>query len=81
MPLTVVSRCVKFSLQNIPTSKVHDYLVAVFEKNIKFDDDALEPIASAAFGSLRMRYLFLSRLLQYQGITLLHCPQFLRFWV
>ena len=54
VPLTVVSRCVKFSLQNIPTSKVHDYLVAVFEKkNIKFDDDALEPIASAAFGSLR----------------------------
>ena len=54
VPLTVVSRCVKFSLQNIPTSKVHDYLVTVFEKkNIKFDDDALEPIASAAFGSLR----------------------------
>ncbi|GIR47921.1 MAG: hypothetical protein CM15mP58_00180 [Burkholderiaceae bacterium] len=32
VPLTVVSRCVKFSLQNIPTSKVHDYLVTVFEK-------------------------------------------------
>ena len=54
VPLTVVSRCVKFSLQNIPTSKVHDYLAAVFEKkNIKFDYDALEPIASAASGSLR----------------------------
>ena len=54
VPLTVVSRCVKFSLQNIPTSKVHDYLVAVFEnKNIKFDHAALEPIASAASGSLR----------------------------
>ena len=54
VPLTVVSRCVKFSLQNISTSKVHDYLVTVFEKkDIKFDDDALEPIASAASGSLR----------------------------
>jgi len=54
VPLTVVSRCVKFSLQNISTSKVHDYLVEVFEKkNIKFDYVALEPIASAASGSLR----------------------------
>ena len=54
VPLTVVSRCVKFSLQNISTSKVHDYLVTVFEKkDIKFDDDALVPIASAASGSLR----------------------------
>ncbi len=54
VPLTVVSRCVKFSLQNIPTSKIHDYLVTVFEKkNIKFNYDSLQPIASAAFGSLR----------------------------
>ena len=54
VPLTVVSRCVKFSLQNISTNKVHDYLAAVFEKkNIKFDYAALEPIASAASGSLR----------------------------
>ena len=32
VPLTVVSRCVKFSLQNISTSKVHDYLVSTFLK-------------------------------------------------
>ena len=76
----MVSR-VKFSLQNISTSKVHDYLVTVFEKDIKFDADALEPIASAASGACEMHYLFLNRLLPYQGITLFHYLQFLRFWV
>ena len=32
VPLTVVSRCIKFSLQNIPNGKINDYLAAVFEK-------------------------------------------------
>ena len=54
VPLTIVSRCIKFSLQSIPRNKIQDYLETLFEKkNIRFDRDALDLIASSSEGSLR----------------------------
>lgn len=54
LPITVLSRCLQFNLQPIPKAQISQYLAKVLtEENIKFEDSALDLLATAAEGSLR----------------------------
>lgn len=54
LPITVLSRCLQFNLQPIPKVQISQYLAKVLaEENIKFENSALDLLASGAEGSLR----------------------------
>ena len=54
LPKTIVSRCIKFNLQNIPRKKIENHLTQVLEANhVKPDEKAIELITKASGGSLR----------------------------
>lgn len=54
LPITVVSRCLQFTLRPLPQQDIHDHLQTVLNKeHIGFDDRALWQLAEAAQGSLR----------------------------
>ncbi|MHB1565965.1 MAG: DNA polymerase III subunit gamma/tau [Acidiferrobacter sp.] len=54
LPVTVLSRCLKFSLRRLSVVQITDQLRAVLtSEQIAFDEEALAPLAVAADGSLR----------------------------
>ncbi len=54
LPVTVLSRCLQFTLRPLPRQEIHDHLAEVLKKeNIAFDDAALWLLAESAQGSLR----------------------------
>lgn len=54
LPVTVLSRCLQFTLRPLPQQSIHDHLADVLDKEqIGFDDRALWQLAEAAQGSLR----------------------------
>ena len=54
VPMTVLSRCLQFQLKNLLPSQISQYLDKVLsDEGIKFDQDALSMIATAAAGSMR----------------------------
>lgn len=54
LPITVLSRCLQFTLRPLPQQEIHDHLANVLGKeNIGFDDKALWQLAEVAQGSLR----------------------------
>ena len=54
LPITVLSRCLQFTLRPLPQQEIHDHLANVLDKeNIAFDDKALWQLAEVAQGSLR----------------------------
>ena len=54
LPVTVLSRCLQFSLKNMPPERVVDHLTYVLAaENIPFEDDALWLLGRAADGSMR----------------------------
>lgn len=54
LPITVLSRCLQFTLRPLPQQEIHDHLANVLDKeNIGFDDKALWQLAEVAQGSLR----------------------------
>jgi DNA polymerase-3 subunit gamma/tau len=54
LPMTILSRCLQFSLKNMPPERVVEHLTHVLgAENIPFDDDALWLLGRAADGSMR----------------------------
>src|SRR3989344_4986021 len=54
LPVTVLSRCLQFSLKNMPPERVVDHLPHVLAaENIPFENDALWLLGRAADGSMR----------------------------
>ncbi|MGB4074869.1 DNA polymerase III subunit gamma/tau [Pseudomonas sp.] len=54
LPVTVLSRCLQFSLKNMPPERVVDHLAHVLAaENIPFENDALWLLGRAADGSMR----------------------------
>jgi len=54
LPVTVLSRCLQFTLRPLPRQEIHDHLAEVLKKeDIAFDDAALWLLAESAQGSLR----------------------------
>lgn len=54
LPVTVLSRCLQFSLKNMPPERVVDHLTHVLTaENIPFENDALWLLGRAADGSMR----------------------------
>ncbi|WP_410209132.1 DNA polymerase III subunit gamma/tau [Aquirhabdus sp.] len=54
LPVTVLSRCLQFTLRPLPRQEIHDHLAQVLGKEqIAFDDAALWLLAESAQGSLR----------------------------
>ena len=54
LPVTVLSRCLQFSLKNMPPERVVEHLTHVLgAENIPFEDDALWLLGRAADGSMR----------------------------
>ena len=54
LPITILSRCLQFSLKNLSPSKIEEYLRSVLiAEQIPFEEAALWSIAKAAQGSMR----------------------------
>lgn len=54
LPVTILSRCLQFSLKNMPPEKVVEHLRHVLaEETISFDDESLWLLGRAADGSMR----------------------------
>lgn len=54
VPVTVLSRCLQFSLKRLPERQIHDYLNELMQReNCEVEDSALAHIARAADGSMR----------------------------
>lgn len=54
LPVTVLSRCLQFSLKNMPPERVVEHLNHVLTaENVPFEDDALWLLGRAADGSMR----------------------------
>lgn len=54
LPVTILSRCLQFSLKNMPPERVVDHLRHVLaEETIPFDDESLWLLGRAADGSMR----------------------------
>ena len=54
VPVTILSRCLQFSLKNMPQEKIVHYLSEILRKeSVDFDEQALWYLARAADGSMR----------------------------
>ena len=54
LPVTILSRCLQFSLKNMPPERVVDHLSHVLSaENVPFEEDALWLLGRAADGSMR----------------------------
>ncbi len=54
LPVTILSRCLQFTLRPLPRQEIHDHLQRVLDQeNIAVDEAALWALAEAAQGSLR----------------------------
>ncbi len=54
LPVTILSRCLQFSLKNLSPELIQQYLVQVLtDEQVQYDEEALWQIAAAARGSMR----------------------------
>ncbi len=54
LPVTILSRCLQFNLQNLSPKLIVEYLILVLgDEKIEFDEEALWQVAAAAGGSMR----------------------------
>lgn len=54
LPVTILSRCLQFSLKNMPPERVVEHLTHVLTaENVPFEEDALWQLGRAADGSMR----------------------------
>jgi DNA polymerase III subunit gamma/tau len=68
VPVTVLSRCLQFSLKNMPQPAIVDHAAHVLEQeNIPFDKAALQLIARCANGSMRDALSLLDQAIAYGG--------------
>ena len=62
IPVTILSRCLKFEFGRVPTLKIIERLKYVLsQENLKYEDEALEYIANLADGALRDALSILDR--------------------
>jgi len=68
IPVTVLSRCLQFSLKQIPQGQIRSRLQHVLEsERIPFEPEALPPLAHAAQGSLRDALSLLDQAIAHGG--------------
>lgn len=68
LPVTVLSRCLQFTLRHISTEKITQQLQTILEKEqIAADTQALIPLADAADGSMRDALSLLDQGIAYSG--------------
>ena len=68
LPVTVLSRCLQFTLRHISVEQITQQLQTVLEKeNISTDVQALIPLADAADGSMRDALSLLDQAIAYSG--------------
>jgi DNA polymerase III subunit gamma/tau len=68
VPVTVLSRCLQFSLKNMPQPAIVDHAAYVLQQeNIAFDKAALQLIARCANGSMRDALSLLDQAIAYGG--------------
>ena len=66
LPITVLSRCLKFNLKRLPTSDIAVHLERILvEEGIEFEAPAVELIARAAEGSMRDAQSLLDQAIAY----------------
>jgi DNA polymerase-3 subunit gamma/tau len=54
IPVTILSRCLRFNLKQLLPGEIHDYLESILKEDaIEYDSEALMQIARAADGSMR----------------------------
>ena len=71
LPVTVLSRCLQFSLKRLPASLIGDRLKFIAaEENLQFDPAAAALLARAAEGSMRDALSLLDQLIAFGGGTL-----------
>ncbi len=68
LPITVLSRCLQFSLKRLPVDEIAAHLAAILEREgIESDSAALRLIARAADGSMRDAQSLLDQAIAYGG--------------
>ncbi len=68
IPITVLSRCLQFSLKQLPVPLIRERVAQVLEaESIEFDPEALGLIARAAQGSMRDALSLLDQAIAYGG--------------
>ena len=71
LPITILSRCLQFSLKNMPPEKVVDHLQTVLKgENIPYEHPALWQLGRAADGSMRDALSLTDQAIAYCGDTL-----------
>jgi len=71
LPVTVLSRCLQFSLKRLPASMIGDRLKFIAEaENLQFEPAAAALLARAAEGSMRDALSLLDQLIAFGGGTL-----------
>src|ERR1700678_3043428 len=71
LPVTVLSRCLQFSLKRLPAALIGERLKFIAgEENLQFDPPALALLARAAEGSMRDALSLLDQLIAFGGGTL-----------
>ncbi len=68
LPITILSRCLQFSLNHVPLEKITQHLAHIcITENIPFDPEALPLLAQAANGSMRDALSLLDQTIAYCG--------------
>ena len=71
LPITVLSRCLQFSLKNMPPEKVVDHLQTVLDgEKVPYEQPALWQLGRAADGSMRDALSLTDQAIAYCGDTL-----------
>ena len=72
LPITVLSRCLKFNLKRLPASDIADHLERILaEEAIEFDASAVKLVARAAEGSMRDALSLLDQAIAHGGGTVM----------
>jgi len=68
LPITVLSRCLKFNLKRVMPQPITDYLIKICEaEKLQFEPEALTLIANAADGSMRDALSLLDQAINFCG--------------
>ena len=68
LPVTVLSRCLQFTLRHISNAQINDQMAKVLSaENIEFEDSALMQLSESADGSMRDALSLLDQAIAYSG--------------
>lgn len=75
LPVTVLSRCLQFTLRPLPVNQIQQHLATVLtEESIEFEPPALRLVAEAANGSMRDALSLLDQAIAFTGGVLRATP-------